>query len=198
MLGYAATTKRPRILRFLPLVIIAVFGQELLAGLFALVGFLGVPIGVLFSLIRPTRQNWLVVGHLVLAVAAAMMSVFLYVQLQRLGARKAADRGEVIIHAIRNYEAEVGVLPASLADLVPRELDSIPETGMAGFPSFDYRETRTETGESERLFASYELRVNLYKLLQFDCLVYWPEGNYPDLMYGGGVERIGAWAYVHE
>ena len=30
MLGYAATTKRPRILRFLPLVIIAVFGQELL------------------------------------------------------------------------------------------------------------------------------------------------------------------------
>ena len=75
MLGYAATTKRARILRFLPLVIIAVFGQELLAGLFALVGFLGVPIGVLFSLIRPTRQNWLVVGHLVLAVAAAMLSV---------------------------------------------------------------------------------------------------------------------------
>ena len=69
---------------------------------------------------------------------------------------------------------------------------------MTGFPSFVDRDTRTETGESERLFASYELRVNLYKLLQFDCLVYWPEGNYPDSMYGGGVERIRAWAYVHE
>lgn len=123
---------------------------------------------------------------------------FLYAQLQSLGARKAADHGEIIIHAIRNYEAEVGELPSSLADLVPRELDSIPGTGMTGFPSFVDRDTRTETGESERLFASYELRVNLYKLLQFDCLVYWPEGNYPDSMYGGGVERIRAWAYVHE
>ena len=96
------------------------------------------------------------------------------------------------------FPRKTHTIPASLADLVPRELDSIPETGMAGFPSFEYRDTQTETGESERLFASYELRVNLYELLQFDCLVDWPEGNYPDWMYGGGVDRSGAWAYVHE
>jgi hypothetical protein len=40
--------------------------------------------------------------------------------------------------------------------------------------------------------------VNLYQLLQFDSLVYWPERTYPDFMYGGGVERIGDWVYVHE
>ena len=36
------------------------------------------------------------------------------------------------------------------------------------------------------------------RLKDFLPTVYWPEGNDPDLMYGGGVERIGTWAYVHE
>lgn len=34
--------------------------------------------------------------------------------------------------------------------------------------------------------------------INFDVFVYWPEGNYPDSMYGGWVERIGHWAYMHE
>ena len=70
---------------------------------------------------------------------------------------------------------------------------------MAGYPSFEYIGPVAESDEEqERPFATYELRVNLYTLLQWDCLVYWPEGNYPSAMYGGGVERIGKWAYVHE
>jgi len=78
-------------------------------------------------------------------------------------------------------------------------VSSIPDTGMARFPSFDYVVPTSQVDvDEQRLFATYELRVNLYRLLQFDSLVYWPEGNYPDAIYGGGVERIGDWAYVHE
>ena len=70
--------------------------------------------------------------------------------------------------AIDRYRTREGKLPSSLDELVPNDLPS------------------------------YELRLNLYKLLQFDCLVCWPNGNYPDAMYGGAAERIGDWAYVHE
>lgn len=32
----------------------------------------------------------------------------------------------------------------------------------------------------------------------FDVFFYWPSGAYPDYIYGGFVERIGGWSYVHE
>lgn len=198
MLVYGFTSKRWHSVRFLPLLIIAVFGRDALAGLFFIVAFLGVPIGALYSIVRPTRQNWLIVGHLVLAGLSAVMSIVVYAQLQKLGARRAAERGGAIIRAIHDYAAVEGALPASLADLVPRELDAIPETGMVGYPHFEYRDVRSSAEDSGPLFATYELRVNLSQLLQFDCLVYWPEGNYPDTLYGGWVERIDSWAFVHE
>jgi hypothetical protein len=195
---YAVLARRFRLLIFLPIIAISVVAQELLAALFFVVGIIGVPIGVLFSAFRPTRQNWLVVTQLAITGIAAVLSIFLYAQLQKTGARRATQQGEVIVEAIRAYEVKTGELPASLDELVPRELESIPETGMGGFPSFEYIFKTAEADESEHIFSSYELRVNLFKLVQFDCLVYWPEGNYPDSMYGGGVERIGDWAYVHE
>ena len=34
--------------------------------------------------------------------------------------------------------------------------------------------------------------------INFDVFVDWPERVYPMSMYGGGVERIKNWAYVHE
>jgi hypothetical protein len=67
-----------------------------------------------------------------------------------------------------------------------------------GYRSFEDLGPTPETADEERLFQTYEIRVNLFQFLQFDSLVYWPERNYPDFMYGGGVERIGDWVYVHE
>jgi hypothetical protein len=34
--------------------------------------------------------------------------------------------------------------------------------------------------------------------INWDVFFYWPTQRYPDYIYGGGVERIGKWAYVHE
>jgi len=34
--------------------------------------------------------------------------------------------------------------------------------------------------------------------LNWDVFFYWPSKNYPNYIYGGSVERIGDWAYVHE
>lgn len=82
-----------------------------------------------------------------------------------------------------------------LADLVPRliglSLDDVhamlgPEDG---------------SGALEEHFsgAPYELTVPCpLGQLNWDVFVYWPSEAYPDQMYGGWVERIGSWAYVHE
>ena len=34
--------------------------------------------------------------------------------------------------------------------------------------------------------------------MRFDSFVYFPKQNYPTYFYGGGSERVGTWAYVHE
>ncbi len=35
-------------------------------------------------------------------------------------------------------------------------------------------------------------------MLNWDVFFYWPTQDYPQRIYGGTVERIGAWCYVHE
>lgn len=34
--------------------------------------------------------------------------------------------------------------------------------------------------------------------INFDQLMYFPNQQYPEFGHGGRIERIGAWAYVHE
>jgi hypothetical protein len=45
----------------------------------------------------------------------------------------------------------------------------------------------------------WELRVPCsHGLLNWDVFFYWPSRRYPQQAYGGSIERIGDWAYVHE
>ena len=45
----------------------------------------------------------------------------------------------------------------------------------------------------------WELRVDCpIGFLNWDVFFYWPTQNYPDGIYGGAIERIADWAYVHE
>lgn len=45
----------------------------------------------------------------------------------------------------------------------------------------------------------WELRVPCGRgFANWDVFVYWPSEEYPSAMYGGTVERMGRWAYVHE
>ncbi len=65
---------------------------------------------------------------------------------------------------------------------------------MLGYGPYIYSKATKDT-----LFKGYELKVNCGGLgINFDKFVYWPERKYPKEMYGGVVELIGEWAYVHE
>lgn len=54
-------------------------------------------------------------------------------------------------------------------------------------------------GQSVYRDSPWELRVPCsLGLLNWDVFFYWPTKAYPRRTYGGRVERIGDWAYVHE
>ena len=47
--------------------------------------------------------------------------------------------------------------------------------------------------------APWELKICcLGSAFNWDVFFYWPTENYPQYIYGGNVEKIGTWAYVHE
>lgn len=70
---------------------------------------------------------------------------------------------------------------------VGRPLPSVAET--LGPPS----------GSLVLVNADWELRVQCpLGMLNWDVFFYWPSEDYPERAYGGSVERIGRWAYVHE
>lgn len=114
--------------------------------------------------------------------------------LRRAGLIKMTQNAKPLIRAIESYHVKNGQYPQQLNALVPIFINKIPHTGAVGYPKFEYR---LPTDRS--LFKSYEVRVRTpVGGINWDVFVYWPEKNYPSRMYGGGVERIGEWAYVHE
>lgn len=110
--------------------------------------------------------------------------------------KELAYRAEPLVQAIEAYRHEKGSYPKSLEELVPHYLQEIPGTDMAAYPCFYYESPGGHTHAVNT--GSYELQVPCGQLLGFDVFVYWPEGNYPEYMYGGSVEEIDGWAYVHE
>jgi hypothetical protein len=105
---------------------------------------------------------------------------------------QTAEHAKPVIAAIESYHQSAGKYPASLNDLVPNHLAAVPTTGMAHFPEYRYLLT-----DGHDLFRQYELSISMPDT-GFDRFVYWPEGNYPNQMYGGRCEPVGDWVYIHE
>lgn len=117
--------------------------------------------------------------------------------MRRAGLQQAATGARPLIVAIEKFRLENKRVPRDLQELVPNYLAEIPQTGMSAYPNFRYA-TRQEKGARAK-FQTYEIQVRTpVGFLNADSFNYWPEGNYPAQMYGGTVERIGDWAYVHE
>lgn len=113
---------------------------------------------------------------------------------RRAGLQQAATDALPLIGAIEKFRLNNNRAPHNLEELVPIYLSEIQRTGMAAYPRFDY------SIHNERAkFQTYQLQVKTFVgFVNWDTFNYWPEGDYPTEMYGGRVERIGDWAYVHE
>lgn len=78
--------------------------------------------------------------------------------------------------------------------MVPEFLERIPKTGMGTYPDYKYW-----TGSDSFDGNPWALIVSAPSgPLNFDQFMYFPLTNYPATGYGGWLERVGDWAYVHE
>lgn len=110
---------------------------------------------------------------------------------------RLAVRSVSLVAAIRLYEKHHGHPPARLENLVPDLLPRVPSTGMRVYSSYAY----LVGGEAALLYDG-----NPWLLLvrcggpgiNFDQFMYFPRQNYPAVGYGGRIERVHDWAYVHE
>jgi hypothetical protein len=102
-----------------------------------------------------------------------------------------AERSSSLIVAIEQFERAHGAPPTSLDELVPEYSANVPSTGVPAYPRYEFT--------SRVANARWELRVQCpLGLMNWDVFFYWPGTDYPNAIYGGSVERIGGWAYVHE
>lgn len=153
--------------------------------------------GYLFD--RGADRSGLWVLHLaLLATVSQFGGCIVKGSVRRNAIARIEERAEPLIAAIRAFERTEGVAPHQLEALVPGYLPAIPSTGMG-----DGREFRYRWGEAKDVGDlhgnPWALRVPMPTLsLSFDSLIYLPEGNYPEEGFGGRLERMGEWAYVHE
>ena len=108
-----------------------------------------------------------------------------------------SERSQPLIAAIKKYERDQGMPPERLADLVPDYLSVLPYTGMRACSEYQY-ETGPDTREGFNE-NPWVLRISPPVFgVGFDLVLYFPNQNYPEHGYGGSLERVGDWAYVHE
>jgi hypothetical protein len=109
---------------------------------------------------------------------------------------RLAQRSQPLISAIRQFEAKYGNPPADLESLVPAFLDEVPQTGIGAYPNYEYT-VASPPGHLERNPWGLTVKTPV-GILGWDIFVYLPDQNYPRTAYGGVIERVEGWAYVHE
>lgn len=171
------------------------FRVGMLLGTFVLAG---VPVGLIGLFLRGKRAGAALV---LLACAVAIVAIAsgrrARIDIRREAFARLAERSKPLVAAIHAYERDHGAPPPNLEALVPTYLPAVPSTGMGSYPDYGY----SAAGPGCR--PPFEgnpwgLVVECGWGLSFDSFRYLPLGNYPERGFGGDLERVGEWAYVHE
>lgn len=156
---------------------------------------LAVPVSLVLLPFRETRPyavSILACGPVYVLIGVALIHVAASVRMNAF--HRLADRSEPVVNAIHRFVEKEGRPPADLEELVPDFLPQIPQTGMPAYPTYWYStESNQWDGNPWVLYVICPSSGN-----NFDRFMYFPKQNYPDKGYGGFLERVGKWAYVHE
>lgn len=147
-------------------------------------------------LARHRRNSLWLLPCSVLAVVCFSFGLHLSQPIKRQALEQVMHRAEPLIAAIRKFEAEQGKLSSDLFALIPGHLATLPTPGIGTSPEFSYLLSgkRKDMGDNPWML---EVRPPVAGI-GFDVFIYLPNQNYPKRGWGGVLERIGTWAYVHE
>jgi hypothetical protein len=151
--------------------------------------------GMVFSLValnwRPAVAASIVVGGMAVGFVPGIVTFHL---LKHAGYTLLGWRSAPLIEAIKAYERSNGAPPGTLDDLTPQYLKSVPGTGMAAYPEYEYAPEQGPCLDGNR----WHVKVDAGEVLQWDFFFYCPEQIYSVQGWGGYNEVIGDWAYLHE
>lgn len=164
----------------------------------SLVMLAGLPVlafGVIGMLFRRARTNALAcLGTTLAALPLTLLGINFGERVRHQAFVQLAGRSAPLVRAIHDFEALRGRPPAELEELIPQFLPVVPGTGLCAYPDY-----LLLTGEDARRFEGnpWVLLVPVGSL-DFDKFLYLPRQNYPERGFGGWIQRMGEWAYVHE
>lgn len=152
-------------------------------------------IGIVFILLGRARRP---AALTLICATGLLVGIFTADSMTNRVRRKAfedlAERSKPLIAAVRAHEAKHGRPPESLEGLVPEFLAVSPKTGIGAYPNYHFIPAAAADYDGN----PWVILVRTTTGLSFDKFMYFPLTNYPHQGYGGVLERIGDWAYVHE
>ena len=159
--------------------------------------FFAIPVGVV--LIAKRKHLHLGVGAVLLGMYCFLMiglSIPYYRSVRHKAFVELAARSQLLVDAIGSFERKYGQPPNHLSELIPEFFTEVPRTGIGRYPTYHYQskfENPTDYYDNP-----WFLKVSTRDGMNFDQFLYFPKQNYPEKDFGGTLERIGSWAYVHE
>lgn len=172
----------------------SVRGMELFLLLVPL-AVLGVFVAGFAVLLAPRRRDMAmqVVLSCCMVLLSAVPAIWLSGWLRMRGFDWAGERAMSVVAAMERCVAETGAVPESVEALVPRWLDQVPSR----IPSL--RVVTPVTADEDLGANRWALVADVPSgLINWDVFVYLPDRQYPARGWGGRLERLGNWAYVHE
>jgi len=175
-----------------------VFAQLLNANIIVLLG-VGVSTivllgGPLYALLAWSWRPFVLASFFGLSLIFGLaIGVMVASALSDLGLSLFLRRSEVVINAILEYEQLNEAPPATLTDLVPRQLPALPSTGMSVAPNYDYAPRPGFCSPQN----SWSLLIRLPGgLMSIDYLIYCPAKDYVAFGLGDPLDIRGDWQYV--
>lgn len=166
----------------------------ILALLVAMIAVIVMPFLLMVRDLRKPVLPWLFVSICFLPLAFG--GINLGAKARHSAFHNLAERSTPLVAAITRYVGDHGSPPQALNELVPDYLNEIPKTGIMAYPEYTY-----EVGEGAERYEGNPWILSVFTPsggINFDQFLYFPLQNYPDQGYGGLLERVGDWAYLHE
>ena len=151
-------------------------------------------VGLFFPFTRCSSMAALIGS--IMMVVVGLVSLHLADNIRRQGFERLSMEAAPLVDAIHAYDQTFGHPPNSLGELKGQ----LPEGYLAKeelLPEFKYLvgETAIERFHGNPWVLVLETPTGP---LKWDKFLYYPEQNYPSLAHGGWIEKVGAWAYLHE
>lgn len=177
-------------------------------------GFELIPVGVLFLLIvwgglkffsgllrRMFRQpeakendNGSIAPRIFLGVlVGVVLGAWFGGELRMRGFERAAAEAAPLVAAIEKYVGDNGGPPATFEDLMPDYSPNVTPR-LPPLEIVTAENALQEYGENSWALTALVPRA----MINWDRFIYLPDGNYPASGFGGTLEPVGDWAYVHE